>query len=89
MEHILLGTNIETSKLRIVLTLNAKKFKKSFEDGINEKNEDFMNVQRLKVSCKLHRLLKLCALIKINLHFPLPKYIISPILLLNVYTHYN
>ena len=34
-----------------------------------------------KVSCKLHILLKTCVLIIINLHFPLPKYIISPILL--------
>ena len=37
LEHILLEKNTETSKLRIILTLNSKKLTKCFEDGINGK----------------------------------------------------
>lgn len=35
-------TNFETFKLRILLTLNAKKLTKLFEDGINEKKAKFL-----------------------------------------------
>ena len=48
LEHILLETNIKTSKLRILLTLNGKKLTKRFGDGINGKipTKGFMNLER-------------------------------------------
>ena len=50
----------------------------------------YENKQNKWINCKVHRLLKICVLIIINLYFPLPKYdIISPILLLNVYAFNN
>lgn len=49
LELTLLETNIETSKLRLLLTLNTKESTKPFEEGINGKNKGFMDVERKTV----------------------------------------